>query len=724
MASADKIAVPRNAGRASPAFALHQGAQTVTQNVRPTASKSVDPHPWRRSAQVSTVGFCRHERALTTQYRGRRGTGGTAICLLQIGDLRIDDNPALRACMRFCRALPLCVIDPRDRRRDAAVACAQDLRASLRNIGSDLIIELSPNPGAVVRMHQSCIVGDTSVFANLLPGGHMDLRVQGVAVHVLPAQRPPQPPLSAPTRMPPVPATVRRPSVPQVHRWRRVVETRALQRLRCTLMYPQTAAEVLARASGTSQVRALFVDELQLGSISIARLDHEVRDAPRLSAQRPSHGRRFAPAPGSSLAVGGGATMASVAAFDIKGSKRRSIAWDEETGQLYLSNSNSGDELAKWIDHKYHALLRLFLPEDVTPDYYAFTALRFVQRCISATVTVLGTQALIIGLGLKSGANNQAAAIAWVLKNGLGRVGKMLWAGTMGRDFDVDPKRWRFHSAIMYTLGNGMEILTQIFPSSFLFFATMAITFKQVSWLTATATRNAMYRSFGYKRDNIGDITAKGEAQIVIAELIGMSLGILLSKVIGTRKRNVIAAYCLLSLLDIGAIYQEIRVIVFRTLNPQRTGLVVDEFATEGRIPSPYEISQRERIMTQPLIGADGVTFGGLLDVADTRDELARYFEIFEKENFIIGCKQKKGKKCHGKQCKIVLNEGIRSKDVLRSMLALSYLRHVKEVTFDTIADAHARSKEEFTAFCERAQAAGWNLDQLLYGTLRKRCKW
>lgn len=81
-----------------------------------------------------------------------------------------------------------------------------------------------------------------------------------------------------------------------------------------------------------------------------------------------------------------------------------------------------------------------------------------------------------------------------MLKNGLGRVGKMLWAGTMGRDFDVDPKRWRFNSAIVYTLGNGMEILTQIFPGSFLFFATMAITLKQVSWLTATATRNAMYR--------------------------------------------------------------------------------------------------------------------------------------------------------------------------------------------------------------------------------------
>lgn len=40
-----------------------------------------------------------------------------------------------------------------------------------------------------------------------------------------------------------------------------------------------------------------------------------------------------------------------------------------------------------------------------------------------------------------------------------------------------------------------------------------------------------------------------------------MAAGILLSKSIGTKKRNVIAAYVTLSLLDIIAIYQELRVV-------------------------------------------------------------------------------------------------------------------------------------------------------------------
>lgn len=70
--------------------------------------------------------------------------------------------------------------------------------------------------------------------------------------------------------------------------------------------------------------------------------------------------------------------------------------------------------------------------------------------------------------------------------------------------------------------------------------------------LTSSATRNALYNSFrkldgsndggnasnsttvGYRRgsggsENIGDITAKGEAQIAVVELFGIASGICLS---------------------------------------------------------------------------------------------------------------------------------------------------------------------------------------------------
>ncbi len=51
--------------------------------------------------------------------------------------------------------------------------------------------------------------------------------------------------------------------------------------------------------------------------------------------------------------------------------------------------------------------------------------------------------------------------------------------------------------------------------------------------VTSSATRNTIYRSFALG-ENIGDITAKGEAQIAVVDMLGILSGILLSNIVGT----------------------------------------------------------------------------------------------------------------------------------------------------------------------------------------------
>ncbi|CAN0517451.1 unnamed protein product, partial [Ectocarpus sp. 8 AP-2014] len=148
-----------------------------------------------------------------------------------------------------------------------------------------------------------------------------------------------------------------------------------------------------------------------------------------------------------------------------------------------------------------------FIPEDVTPDYYHFTFWRMFQRFVAGTINVFGTQALLLALGIKAKRLGAAAAMSWVLKDALGKFGRILWASKMGRRFDSDAKRWRFRSSLLYAAGNGLEIVTYVFPASFLVLAAMANSFKQMSMLTSSATRNTIYRSFA-RGENIGDITA------------------------------------------------------------------------------------------------------------------------------------------------------------------------------------------------------------------------
>ncbi|KAL7465077.1 hypothetical protein ACHAXS_005404 [Conticribra weissflogii] len=242
--------------------------------------------------------------------------------------------------------------------------------------------------------------------------------------------------------------------------------------------------------------------------------------------------------------------------------------------QLTLKNRRN-DFLQKWTQF----LHTNFVPEGVDPSYYKFMRWRILQRYINANVHVIGTQSLLMGLrgmqreiiasssttavvaagggGTTTAVIGAAAATNWVLKDTLGKFVRMIWASKMGRKFDPDAKRWRFRSALIYALGNGLEVSTYLHPGYFLVLAMLANSCKQMSMLTSSATRNALYNSFklvdgtvggGSVNDaspsagppvlsgrrnagveNIGDITAKGEAQIAVVDLCGIASGIFLS---------------------------------------------------------------------------------------------------------------------------------------------------------------------------------------------------
>ena len=59
------------------------------------------------------------------------------------------------------------------------------------------------------------------------------------------------------------------------------------------------------------------------------------------------------------------------------------------------------------------------------------------------------------------------------------------------------------------------------------------------------------YKSFSTKSDNIGDITAKGEAQIAVIDLLGMVIGIAVSRLIGTDRTKIVAVFLALTFVDL-----------------------------------------------------------------------------------------------------------------------------------------------------------------------------
>jgi hypothetical protein len=166
----------------------------------------------------------------------------------------------------------------------------------------------------------------------------------------------------------------------------------------------------------------------------------------------------------------------------------KEFVWDESKQQMLSFHPNQPK----------HKTLTTFLNDcfipsgDLTIHYYRYVFWRAIQRFLNSTNHVFGTQALLLALGLKKNRIGTAAAITWVLKDALGKVSRVLWASSYGRRFDLDAKKWRFRSGIIYAVGNALEVITYLFPSMFLLMAALANALKQLSMLTSSSTRNTM----------------------------------------------------------------------------------------------------------------------------------------------------------------------------------------------------------------------------------------
>jgi hypothetical protein len=102
------------------------------------------------------------------------------------------------------------------------------------------------------------------------------------------------------------------------------------------------------------------------------------------------------------------------------------------------------------------------------------------------TITLLRlpfSQALLHAVGLGQGALPMAAALNWVIKDGLGQLGGIIFASTINTKFDSDPKRWRLVSSIALDGACLLELLAPLVPALFIPIASVANVGKNISWL-------------------------------------------------------------------------------------------------------------------------------------------------------------------------------------------------------------------------------------------------
>lgn len=192
-------------------------------------------------------------------------------------------------------------------------------------------------------------------------------------------------------------------------------------------------------------------------------------------------------------------------------------------------------------------------PDSVTPSYVPYMSWRALKHFFGGAMGVFTTQTLLNSVGVSRNRSAPGAvAINWILKDGAGRVGKMLFA-RQGKKFDYDLKQLRLAGDLLMELGAGVELATAAVPHLFLPLACAANVAKNVAAVTSTSTRTPIYKAFA-KGENIGDVTAKGECVGNIADLLGTGLSIMISK----RNPSLVTTFALLSCGYVLSSYQEV----------------------------------------------------------------------------------------------------------------------------------------------------------------------
>ncbi|KAK7499136.1 hypothetical protein BaRGS_00009683, partial [Batillaria attramentaria] len=82
-------------------------------------------------------------------------------------------------------------------------------------------------------------------------------------------------------------------------------------------------------------------------------------------------------------------------------------------------------------------------PDSVSEDYLSYQIWDTVQAFASSVSGTLAAHSLLHGIGVgDENATVLAASFTWLLKDGTGMLGRILFAWMKGNKLDCDAKRW------------------------------------------------------------------------------------------------------------------------------------------------------------------------------------------------------------------------------------------------------------------------------------------
>ncbi|XP_060112605.1 RUS family member 1 [Heteronotia binoei] len=402
-------------------------------------------------------------------------------------------------------------------------------------------------------------------------------------------------------------------------------------------------------------------------------------------------------------------------------------------------------------DQAYRSLRDVFMsvflpqgyPESVSPDYLAYQIWDTVQAFASSITGTLATQAVLKGVGVGDETSTVAAAtVTWILKDGTGMLGRILFAWSKGNKLDCDAKQWRLFADILNDVAILMEILAPAFPACFTLIVCISGFFKCIVGVAGGATRAALTMHQA-RRDNMADVSAKDGSQETLVNLAGLLCSLFLIPLVADNLHLTYALYALFTILHLYANYRAVRAVCMETLNQARLRLVLRHFLRWGKVPGPALANPKEPLLLGSQWQLKLILGAPLHTLVSSTADFQKALEG-NSSNYLLFFNQAAG------TVSVVLHQEAGSVDVIKACshaLILEVLLHqdvaASVVEGKSLLDLQRRLQEDpykkdwttlsemqqlldriFPAFLTGLTSAGWITDRNLLGSEEWRVDW
>ena len=172
-------------------------------------------------------------------------------------------------------------------------------------------------------------------------------------------------------------------------------------------------------------------------------------------------------------------------------------------------------------------------PASVPPEYTQFQVLNSFQASCSYVRDFLGLSRLLQGLGVGIGSTSVApttAAMNWLLRDGVGMVGGLIFASRFGTRLNQNVKSWRLWADMINNVGMTLEIIAPAYPRIFIPMICLAALCRSLCGISAGAANAVISSHWGKRNSNIADVQAKNGNQATVVNLSCLALALLFGK--------------------------------------------------------------------------------------------------------------------------------------------------------------------------------------------------